>query len=118
MSRLSVSSALTRLGRYVDVYQKSSAGGRDGFGQQDIDWQFAEQMLAARSYQNRNTTRDDPSGTLHRDRPVFFFSPDADITANSRIEYEGAWYDLDATTEHRTHTVAVGIEVVDEDFDP
>jgi len=109
--------ALSRIGRHVPVYEKTSTG-ENSFGQNKLEWNQTRTVLAALSYQNRNTTRNNTSGQLHRDRPVFFFPADSDIRGDARIKYEGAWYELDAPTKHHTHTVAVGAAVVDENFPP
>lgn len=110
--------SLSRLGTTVPVYEKSSTTGEDRFGQQNTSWSQTKTVLAVRSYQNRNTTVQTNRGERHRDRPVFFF-PDGDHPpSNARIKYDETWYELDSVTEHETHAVAVGSEVLDNSFPP
>lgn len=110
--------ALRRYAREVPIWSKSSTQTEDEFGQDVKSWSKLGEVLVARSYQNRNTTQNNSAGERHRDRPVFFFAKDQDIRGGSRIKYEGGWYELDAPTQHHTHTVAVGSKVIDEDFPP
>lgn len=111
-----VKAALRRFGREIPVYTQQVAS-QDEFGQATKEWQFERDVFAARSYQNRNTTMNNTSGELNRDRPVFFFDPDDYPPSGARVKYEGNWYELDAPTPHRSHAVALGKQVV-ADFDP
>jgi len=115
-----LSTALSRLGREVPVYVESNTGSEDAFGQSEMAWSAYGDgtVLAARSYQNRNTTMNSSDGQRHRDRPVFFFPVDDAPPADARIKYEGSWYELDAVTRHSTHAVAPGSSVIDETFAP
>jgi len=108
--------ALSRLGRHVPVYEETSDGTEDGFGQENTSWSQTGTVLAARSYQNRNTTQHNTKGQLHRDRPIFFFPADSSVPADARIKYNDQWYELDAMTPHETHNVAPGSIVRDESF--
>lgn len=110
--------ALSRLGREIPVYEETDTGSVNEFGQDDTSWSKTGTVFAARSYQNRNTTRNTTSGQHHRDRPIFFFPADSGISGDARIKYENTWYELDAPTRHETHTVAVGAALVDENFPP
>jgi hypothetical protein len=110
--------ALSRLGRQVPVYEESDSGTDDSFGQSELTWSQTGTVLAARSYQNRNTTQNNSGGQLHRDRPMFFFPAGGAPPADARIKYDGNWYELDAPTPHDTHAVAPGSQVLDENFPP
>ena len=110
-----VKTALRRVGRDAPVYEKSSGGSEDEFGQSKSTWQQTDTVFVARSYQNRNTTINSSSGELNRDWPVFFFYPDEYPPSGARIKYEDEWYELDSPTPHNTHAVAVGQRVI-EDF--
>jgi len=115
MTRL-LDRSLSRLGKNIPVYEKTSTAGENKFGQQDTAWEQTGTVLAVRSYQNRNTTMNSTRGERHRDRPVFFFPADDHPPSNARIKYDGLWYELDSITEHDTHTIAVGSEVIDNTF--
>jgi hypothetical protein len=110
-------SAFSRQGKRVPVYIEQQTG-NDDFGQPVETWNKVDDVLAFRSYQNRNTTRNSASGELHRDRAVFFFADGAPITGGVRMKYGEEWYELDSPTPHETHTVAVGSQVVEETFNP
>lgn len=110
--------SLSRLGKEVEVWSEANTGGEDAFGQDQKGWSQVGTTLTARSYQNRNTTLNNSSGELNRDRPVFFFPADNYPNSGERIKYDGNWYEMDSPTPHRTHAVAVGSKVLEENFPP
>lgn len=112
-----LNAAISRAGRRVPLWVEETTGA-DGFGQPTANWVKKDEVLAMRSYQNRNTSSSASSGELHRNRAVFFFSRSASIPADARIRYDGKWFELDSPTEQLTHTVAVGSIVQDDTFSP
>jgi len=110
--------SISRLGEKVKIWSETRTGGEDAFGQDVKGWNQVGTTLTVRSYQNRNTTMNSSSGELNRDRPVFFFPADNYPKSGERIKFDGNWYEFDSPTPHRTHAVAVGSVVRDENFPP
>lgn len=112
---MNVTNALARHGKRVPVYKEEVVAQND-FGNPEYEWQQMGTVLTVRSYQNRNTTTATASGELNRDRAMFFFEVDEYPPADTRIEYEGTFYEMDATTEQLTHAATPGSIV--RDFNP
>jgi len=120
----SVVAQLHRLGEAVDVFATQDTGSTNRFNNPDDAWsaQPDRQVIAFRTYPNRNTEVNNRDGQLHRDRPVFLFPKDEDDETddnpipgeNDRIRYpagDGTVYELQAPTEYDTHVEIFGEKV-------
>jgi len=115
---------LHRLGEYADVFAAQDTATTNQFNNPDTDWSATpdRQVIAFRTYPNRNTEVNNHDGQLHRDRPVFVFPKDDDDAKdhnpvpgeNDRLRYpagNGTVYELQAPTEYETHVEMFGERV-------
>jgi hypothetical protein len=109
------STAIARNGIEVEVWRRIPTAD-DPFGNETETWVTNHSVITTRSYPNRNTTEEESVGDMDRDRPIFFFAPDADVVAGDRIRYNDNYYELESPTKYHTHTSMYSNAV--DGFDP
>lgn len=110
-----VAAQIHRLGREVDVLTRSETGTND-FGNMTDDHTVDRQVIAFRTYPNRNTDVESTIGDYSRDRPVFLV-PIGDNqpeppAVDEYIDYDGQKYEVKAHTEYDTHVEFFGEPVI------
>jgi hypothetical protein len=112
---MSFAAQLYRLGREVDVLVRSE-GATNDFGNPTDDHTFDRQVIAARTYPNRNTQTESNAGDLSGDKPVFMVpigeNQPAPPAEKDRIDYDGTVYEVGSHTKYETHVEFFGEPVL------
>lgn len=102
---------LHRFGQFADVKVRNETGQND-FGNVTDEYVFDREVIAFRTYPNRNTQVESRIGDRGQDRPVFLVpkGPDQpDPPAEEDVlNYEGQDYEVKSHTPYDTHVEFFG----------
>jgi len=102
---------IKRIGSKGEVWVHSSSG-KNEFGNNVDDYTFDREVIAAKSYPNRNTEVATHVGDRHRDRPIFFVPKGPDQPEppgeKDRFVYDKDKYEVKAHTEYDSHVEFFG----------
>lgn len=112
-----LSAQLFRLAREVEVWTRSETGTNE-FGNVTDSHSYSHNVIAVRTYPNRNTEVESRVGDRNRDEPVFVIpigpdQPDRP-TKDDRLKYDGQFYEIKGETEYETHIEVFGDPVINE----
>lgn len=106
---------IARLGREAEVHTRSTTGKND-FGNVTDDHSYDRDVIALRTYPNRNTGVEGVIGDRTQDRPVFLVPNNPDQpdppAVDDYIVYDGDKYEVKAHTTYDTHVEFFGEPVI------
>lgn len=113
--RRKIAAKIHRMGRVVDVYARTETG-QNEFGNMTDDHSVDRQVIAFRTYPNRNTDIEGNIGDYSQDRPVFLVpigdNQPTPPQVDELIEYDGQKYEVNSHTPYETHVEFFGDPVI------
>lgn len=111
----SVVAQIHRHGRTAEVLDRQETG-RNEFGNTTDEYVVDREVIAFRTYPNRNTESQSSAGDRQQDRPVFLVPVDEDHpeppAAEDHIVFDGQEYEVKAHTPYDTHVEFLGAPVI------
>lgn len=90
--------------------------GQNEFGNTTDEHLFDREVIAFKTYPNRNTEVQGSEGDRHQDRPVFLVAKGDDLPQppqpEDRIHYDGTDYEVKSHTSYPSHVEFFGAPII------